>query len=105
MQQCFNCGFKKENLAQFGKCKLAKYCSKECQINSWKTVYKKLCSQSYVLLRLSCSDRYEYEDLKWFYFNSIERLPQFKQPNRAVLQNNEVNNIYIIKIFSSLNQK
>ncbi len=37
---CFGCGVICENISRCGNCKLAKYCSKECQAKCWKTTHK-----------------------------------------------------------------
>ena len=51
--ECFGCGLKSESLMNCGKCKLVKYCSRECQTKSWQSGHKGLCSNSDNLLRLS----------------------------------------------------
>lgn len=80
MLECFTCGTRKENLSQCGSCKLAKYCSKECQMTSWKTGHKKLCSQSEILLKLSCLHRHSFESGNYFTFNSQKS--SSTQPNQ-----------------------
>lgn len=49
-QICFNkicnaSGCTKVGTKRCGKCQLAVYCSKECQIGDWRTTHKKSCSQ------------------------------------------------------------
>ncbi|CAF0780780.1 unnamed protein product [Brachionus calyciflorus] len=56
-EKCFSCGVEKESLLRCAKCKLAVYCSKECQVKSWQSVHKNLCSQMDVLLRLASLPR------------------------------------------------
>lgn len=58
MPVCFECGQTSETLSRCTVCKLAKYCSKHCQVNSWKKCHKYLCSQMEVLLRLACLPRH-----------------------------------------------
>jgi hypothetical protein len=55
--ECFGCGIKTNIIMQCSACKLAKYCSKECQQKSWKMRHKNLCKQSETLLRLACLPR------------------------------------------------
>ena len=52
---CFGCGCeaKKEALMRCGRCKLAKYCSKECQTSAWISGHKGVCVNADNLLRLS----------------------------------------------------
>lgn len=78
---CFNCGVKSEKLSHCGACKLAKYCSKECQVSAWASVHKKLCKQSETLLRVSVLPRYSFQNLNHFSFdsNSKSYLPPYKQ--------------------------
>ncbi|CAF0800959.1 unnamed protein product [Brachionus calyciflorus] len=57
--QCFNCSVEKETLLRCSKCKLALYCSTECQKKSWATHHKSLCSQFDILLRLAVLPRIE----------------------------------------------
>jgi len=54
---CFGCGVICEKISRCGNCKLAKYCSRECQAKCWKEVHKKLCSQNETILRLSALPR------------------------------------------------
>jgi hypothetical protein len=37
---CFGCGVICENISRCASCKLAKYCSKECQAKCWKLIHK-----------------------------------------------------------------
>lgn len=55
---CFGCGNASEQLSRCVACKLAKYCSKDCQADSWKRCHKYLCNQMEVLLRLACLPRH-----------------------------------------------
>ena len=50
-----------ENLLQCSGCKLAKYCSKGCQMKHWSESHKHLCknSQANILLKLACLPRYK----------------------------------------------
>ncbi len=57
IESCFECSKKMEGLKQCSKCKLAKYCSQDCQIKHWSSTHKKLCTQSENLLRLSALPR------------------------------------------------
>lgn len=61
LEKCFNCGKEKESLSRCSKCKLALYCSKECQKESWISSHKGLCSQFDVLLRLSALPRQTFQ--------------------------------------------
>lgn len=58
--ECFSCGIKAD-LSRCASCKLAKYCSKECQTKAWKSGHKKLCKQADVLLRLALLPRHKFE--------------------------------------------
>lgn len=60
--ECFGCGVKSDVLSRCANCKLAKYCSKECQTKAWKAGHKNLCKQSEVLLRLTVLPRYSFRD-------------------------------------------
>lgn len=45
---CFHCGKPAESsqirLLQCGKCRIASYCHRECQVSDWKKFHKKVCS-------------------------------------------------------------
>jgi len=49
-------------------------------MTSWKTVHKKLCSQSEILLKLSCLHRHSFESGNYFTFNSQKS--SSTQPNQ-----------------------
>ena len=57
--ECFGCGAKTSVIMQCSACKLAKYCSKECQKKSWKMCHKNLCNQSEILLRVASLPRHQ----------------------------------------------
>ena len=40
---CDNCGRPERELKACGRCKLTRYCSKECQVAHWKTGHKRFC--------------------------------------------------------------
>lgn len=48
---CFHC--KKNCRKKCGKCGIAKYCSKECQVAGWKGGHNKLCQQFSMLQRMA----------------------------------------------------
>lgn len=78
VQECFGCGVRKENISRCGNCKLACYCSKECQADSWKSVHKKLCSQSETLLRLASIPRSgKFKEFFTFKKSSEDYLPPY----------------------------
>ena len=45
-------------LSNCSTCKLAKYCSRECQVDDWKKAHRGICKHSDVLLRLACLPRH-----------------------------------------------
>ena len=57
--ECFGCGAKTSVIMQCSACKLAKYCSKECQEKAWKLCHKNLCKQSEILLRVASLPRHQ----------------------------------------------
>lgn len=77
-EECFGCGAKTKVIMQCGSCKLAKYCSRECQTKAWKLTHKNLCTQSEALLRLACLPRQQ-KNKKIFSFklNSSDELPRY----------------------------
>ena len=54
---CFGCFNVCEKISRCSSCKLAKYCSVECQQKCWKQGHKKLCQQAETLLRLAALPR------------------------------------------------
>lgn len=57
---CFFCGGKgkpEQSLSKCGKCKVASYCSRDCQIKDWKEGRHRMACQSY--LRLASLDKDE----------------------------------------------
>lgn len=80
LQECFGCGQKytPEYLSRCNKCKLAKYCSKECQTLSWNDSHKKLCSQSDVLVRFSAIGTHLFDDMFTFDLEEPCALPVYK---------------------------
>jgi hypothetical protein len=69
---CFGCGVKTKDLMRCSGCRLAQYCSKECQTKSWKLRHKNLCKQSEILLRLASLTRNQVQD-KCYSFNIDEK--------------------------------
>lgn len=57
VNECFGCQQKCNDIKRCSGCKLAKYCSLECQQKDWQLCHKKLCSQAEVLLRLASLPR------------------------------------------------
>lgn len=75
---CFGCGLQSKSLLRCGECKLAKYCSQECQLKAWKLSHKKLCSQSETLLRLACLPRQQTSTIKFtFKMEQPDSLPPY----------------------------
>ena len=90
-QQCFGCEKFEKKLMQCASCRLAKYCSKECQTVNWKNVHKNVCRNYESLLRLACLPRYDNNNLNESYSfkpNSHHELPQYiykSESNRQTL--------------------
>jgi len=59
-----------EKISRCASCKLAKYCSVECQRKCWKESHKKLCPQNEMILRLAALPRHEFK--KHFTFETSE---------------------------------
>lgn len=41
---CWECSQVCEELKNFGKCEIAQYCSRDCQVKVWKEGHKRKCS-------------------------------------------------------------
>jgi hypothetical protein len=68
--ECFGCGLKGNDLMQCSSCKIAKYCSRQCQKKSWDMRHQRLCKQSEIILRLACLPRHQNTlPDKYFTFN------------------------------------
>ena len=63
---CFACA--KPTTSCCGKCKIARFCSRECQITEWPK-HKKLCRDAAKLLSLSCLPRHPYVHQQGHYLN------------------------------------
>lgn len=74
---CFGCGITCERIMRCSNCKLAKYCSRECQAKCWKESHKRLCSQNEIILRLACLPRHEFEEYFTFVPDQPESLPAY----------------------------
>lgn len=83
VSSCFSCGYSNSSvshtLIRCANCKLAKYCSKECQSYAWKESHKRLCSQNETLLRLSTLHLIPFSDFLTFNPSDKLYLPPFKQ--------------------------
>jgi len=84
--ECFNCGVKAEKLSRCSVCKIANYCSKECQTKAWKDCHKNLCKQSDVLLRLAVLPRYRFGD-RSFTFNEKSEHSIYLKPYKQIAAN------------------
>jgi hypothetical protein len=62
LSECGGCGLRYTSLSRCSVCKIAKYCSRECQSKAWKDGHKKFCSQAEIILRLSSLPRYSFEN-------------------------------------------
>lgn len=95
-QECFGCAMKCESLSRCAKCKLAKYCSKECQAKSWKMGHKNICNQSEMLLRLASLPRHSFEEFFTFKLNDEHPLPPYVYSEQFVQKpmSDEVSKIY-----------
>lgn len=78
---CFSCGYSNPSQVQTrcANCKLAKYCSKECQSYSWKESHKRLCEQNETLLRIAALSLLPFEDFFTFKNDEKMTLPPFRQ--------------------------
>jgi hypothetical protein len=75
---CFGCGLQCKDMKRCGGCKLAKYCSQECQLKAWKLSHKKLCPQSETLLSLSCLPRQQTNEIRFtFQTGMANSLPPY----------------------------
>lgn len=83
--ECFGCCIKSKNLSTCSVCKLAKYCSKECQTLSWKKVHKKICKQSETLLRLSALPRHRFSE--YLEFNNSNDSESSLLPYKPIKKN------------------
>lgn len=94
---CFSCGYSNSSqiLVRCANCKLAKYCSKECQSYSWKESHKRLCEQNEILLRLSALPLQPFIDFFTFNNNDKMFLPQYRpssQKKKMHLNYEDLNN-------------
>ena len=74
---CFTCNIETSKLMQCTACKLAKYCSKECQKKSWDSRHKYLCKYSEVLLRLACLPRHQDKSEPYSFDMNKNPLPSY----------------------------
>jgi MYND finger len=77
---CFGCGkpdATEKRHDRCGRCRLARYCSRACQEEHWRTAHKFLCKDSEKLLRLSCLDRHPFKVPHWF---AMDSLPPHRKP-------------------------
>jgi len=54
---CNNCNIKLSNPKFYGKCKIAIYCSKECQLNDWKNHKKQCKNEKKYTIHIGIMDR------------------------------------------------
>lgn len=74
---CFGCGITCENISRCANCKLAKYCSRECQSKCWKASHKKMCSQSETLLKMVSLPRLSFEHHFSFTVGQGDSIPAY----------------------------
>lgn len=89
ISSCFSCGYSNKSYSTFircAHCKLAKYCSKECQSYSWQESHKRLCSQDETLLRLSALPFIPFSNFLTFNKNENFKLPPFRILGNSTLK-------------------
>lgn len=82
---CFAC--EKPSTSCCGKCKMACYCSRECQVKAWSK-HKKLCQDSAKLLSLACLPRHPFVHhpghyLNWYNIPGYTPLPLPTKPTTS----------------------
>ena len=76
---CFGCGRQvKQQLKRCSSCKLACYCSRDCQLLHWKTSHKKLCPHYQMLSNLVKMDFSKFEGFVNWKF-AIEQMPSIEE--------------------------
>lgn len=76
---CFGCGQQAEQqLKRCSTCKLAYYCSRDCQLGHWKTSHKKLCRHYQMLSNLVKMDFSKFEGFVNWNF-AVEQMPSIEE--------------------------
>ncbi len=78
-RKCFECRKSEATLRCCANCRLAQYCSRECQTRSW-SAHKKLCKQSDMLLKFACLQRITVSKDQFSFRETIDDSSKYRLP-------------------------